>query len=347
MQFRKHFIILLCEQSTQHETVFQTSDILIKETVKNLCQKHVQKLCKDDDKLVQNLFEYYHKPLNKDNWKYNIGAMNGFLTFIQHLYNSFETNMSLDYDKAQFILATGLNFLDHFEPNIQIIGIRMFNILLSESNSRNASEYNMDQVILEDAEKLILKSNEVDFEKELWQCLLSCCSIGIVKYLPEKWSKFDDVFEKLIEKLAMTDDKTLSMLYLNYTTSFCVLGESELNVFKEFLEIDSFKEEIMTARAEFSKDVTHKWKFFEVIKTYRHEAPFSNLRIFRWIKKLIIVLQNESYKIGGNEMTVSTRVNVSFDRFFPGLFCLYKIISISRNFIFSIWLIFFLSQYKY
>lgn len=303
----------MCEQSTEYDTVFQTSDLFIKETLKNLCHNQVQKVCRDDDKLLQNLFEYYHKSLNKDNWKYSIGAVNGFLTFARNLYGNAasQTNMSLDYDRAQFILATGLNFLDNFEPNIQIIGIKLFNVLLNKSNSHITSELNMEQVILDDTEKLIQKSNEIDFVSELWQCLHACCLLGTDKYIPDKWSKFDDIFEGLIQRLSQENDKDLSMLYLSYVIKFSVMGESKFDKFDEFLDINSLKEHIQTARIETDYDESNKWNLLKVIQTYRQLPPFVNVRIFRWIKKLLILLQNEAFKLGGNELAVSAHVNVS------------------------------------
>lgn len=304
-----NFILLLCEQATEYDTVFQTSDIFIKETLKTLTHKHVPKACQDDEKLVQNLFEYYHKSLSKENWKFNIGAVNGFLTFVLKMYG--EPSLTLDQDKAQFILATGLNFLDHFEPHIQIIGIKLFNVLLSQSNSHITTQSNMEQVILKDAEKLIQKSKEIDFVRELWRCLYGCCFLSVDKYKPDQWSKFDDIFEGLIQKLANENDKDLSMLYMSYVIKFSVLGESKFDKFSEFLELEHLKEQIQTARMEIDYDELPKWLLSEMVKEYREEEPSANLPVFRWFKKLLILLQNEGFKLGGSELTVATHLNVS------------------------------------
>lgn len=52
--------------------------------------------------------------------------------FIYHLYNEPQENsiIEMDYDKVHFMLATGLNFVDHFEPEIKMIGLKLFNCML-------------------------------------------------------------------------------------------------------------------------------------------------------------------------------------------------------------------------
>lgn len=131
LQFRKYFILVLCEQSSQ-DTIFQVDDCTIISTVENLCRLYTKKLIQNDETLLNNLFDYYHNTLSKDEWKYNIGAISGFLMFIYHLYNEHQENsiIEMDYDKVKFMLATGLNFVDHFEPEIKMIGLKLFNCML-------------------------------------------------------------------------------------------------------------------------------------------------------------------------------------------------------------------------
>ncbi|XP_063706949.1 uncharacterized protein LOC134835884 isoform X2 [Culicoides brevitarsis] len=306
LQFRKNFIIVLCEQSTQYNIVFQDKDTDIEYTINNLFRNHVNKLCNEDEKLLQKIFEYYQSTLKKENWKYNIGALNSFPIFVNELYGT-KSKVILDFEIANFILASGLNFIDHFEPKIQIVGIKLFNILLLQQNAAKLSKYNIHEVILENAEKLIHKFKEVDFEVELWQCLLSCFLFRMEKQTPEIWSKFDDIFEQLLQKLAIESDKSLSILYIHFIIHFSLIGDSELHKINDSLEINSGKDLIKYVKLE---NIANKQKkLLEIINTCKQECPSTNFRILRWLKKMLCIFQNETLKFGGCGTAVSIHVN--------------------------------------
>lgn len=141
--------------------------------------------------------------------------------------------------------------------------------------------------------------------------------IQIKKSPPSTWNNFDTIFEALLHRLALNTDKGLSIIYLNYINKFCNIEEKDFIEDKyldlDFLELD-IKEQLFKYNNTSScrqEEETINWSFFENVEVFRNEpATLSTLYIFRWIKKLSLLLQSQVFELGGDEMCVATTLTV-------------------------------------
>lgn len=126
--FRKHFILLLCEQSADN-VPFKSEQLILQQNVKHLIDKWFRKIL--NEKCIFELVLQHYKTLLKVNvWKKNIGAIFGFHRFCQLNYKS---SNDLHMNEMFFVLATGTLLLEHYEPMYKQLGIDLYNILLSFS----------------------------------------------------------------------------------------------------------------------------------------------------------------------------------------------------------------------
>lgn len=126
--FRKHFVLLLCEQSAQN-VPYKTDQLILQQNVTHLTDKWFGKVI--NEKCIFELVLQHYKTLIKvDVWKKNIGTICGFHRFCQLNYKS---NNELHMNEVFFVLATGTLLLEHYEPMYKQMGIDLYNILMTFS----------------------------------------------------------------------------------------------------------------------------------------------------------------------------------------------------------------------
>lgn len=280
-EFRKLFILVLCEQSANN-TVFQVQDSKIVDAIQDLYQQLVKKICQADSQLLSGVMDNFTQKLNKDVWKRNLGAMYGFQQFCLTCYCD-DNAIPLNSNEAQFILSRALCFADHFEPELKIIALQLFNVLLNKKQIEVVKLMNVHLVIHKEVLTMVEKAKETNFIEKLWNCLYNCLYIEEGdKTNFKSWSQFDTTFKKLTERVGFEDNKLHTILYLNILNRFILMGRKE------------------TIEGE-----------FEVVVEELRKIKHPNYRMFRWVKRLFELYQNEAYKLGGSSDSVVQYLQVS------------------------------------
>lgn len=177
----------------------------------------------------------------------------------------------------------------------------------------------MNQVILEEVKKSINKHKDISINLEIWRCLFMCVKIEILikKTTPSTWNNFDTVFEALLHRSAMESDKGLSMIYLNYINKFCNIEETNF-IEDKYLDLDFLELDVREQLFKYNNtsscrqgEETLNWSFFENVEVFRNEFESSStLYIFRWIKKISLLLQNQIFELGGDEICIAITLTV-------------------------------------
>lgn len=127
--FRKQFVLLLCEQSVP-DAPYKTDQLMLQQNVTYLAEKWFRKLI-DEKCILEMVLQHYKTLIKVDVWKRNIGAIFGFHRFCQLNYKS--NNELLQMNEVFFVLATGTLLLEHYEPDYKRMGIDLYNILMTFS----------------------------------------------------------------------------------------------------------------------------------------------------------------------------------------------------------------------
>lgn len=286
LKFRKTLLMVVCEQAAPN-TLYQVQDSHIVKAVQSLSDRILPKLCRNDTQLQQAIFEYFTQKLNKDDWKMNIGAVYGFLYYFRVCYGSDVADpMTLDENGIQFILSRALCFSDHFEPEFKIMALQLFDILISPSHLSTTKKMNVDKVIYDEAFKMIEKAKELEYIELLWATLFTLINNNEknkqCKEDFKDWSPFDDTFDKLLSRVGFEDNKQLTQVYMKILIKF-----------------------IMMARVENINGDD------EVVVKELRQIKDPNYRIFRWVRKLFMLFQNEAFKLGGTSESVLEYLHVS------------------------------------
>lgn len=125
--FRKHFVLLLCEQSAQN-VPYKTGQVILQQNITHLVDKWFTKAV-NDKCIFELVLQHYKTLLKVDVWKKNIGSVFGFHTFCQIYFKSNDLHMS----EIFFVLATGTLLLEHYEPMYKELGIDIYLVLLMSS----------------------------------------------------------------------------------------------------------------------------------------------------------------------------------------------------------------------
>lgn len=282
LEFRKLFLMAICEQAAP-QTVYQIQDPVTVAGVAKVSNRLLPKVISADRELEKVIFEYFNKKLTKEEWRRNLGAIYGFHHYCMACFSGEADSLTLDTNGIQFVLARALWFSDHFEPEFHVIALGLFNILLNPKHVAVARDMNVHKVIYTEALKMVDKAKEIEYIQRLWTCLYTCIYIDESERTNFKvWSAFDETFEQLMIRLGFEDDKKLALLYMNTMIRFMQMGRDE--------KTEGEAEEVV-----------------ERLRAIKQP----NYRIFRWVEKLLCLLQNDAFKLGGDNESVLTYLHVS------------------------------------
>lgn len=286
LKFRQLFLMVICEQAAPN-TIFQVQDDNIKKAIQSLSNRLLPEVCHNDTQLEQAVLEYFKIKLNKEGWKKNLGAVYGFLHYCHTCFGCNQDPLKLDSNSIQFLLSRGLCFSDHFEPEFKMMALQVFTILISPTYRNSLKEMNVDKVIYTEVFNMIEKAKELNFIQLLWSCLFTLINYEEKSKQNRKdfmtWSQFDDTFEKLLCRVGFEDNKEFLLVYMKILKQFLCIGRTE--------SIDGDP--------------------VEVVKELRNIRK-PNYRIFRWVRKLLMLFQNEGFKLGGTVESVLNYLWVSF-----------------------------------
>lgn len=139
------------------------------------------------------------------------------------------------------------------------------------------------------------KSKTPEFISQLWECLIRCTLLS-QPFNPSKYSQFDELLEELMTRLGFESDKTLSIIYLSYLNQ--LLSASRSAIFN----VAHIRSLVQVALKTDSICPLQNW--LDAVGSLHQGQP--NYQCFRWVKKLLLLIQNEAFKLGGtdNELTL-------------------------------------------
>lgn len=124
-QLRTTLCLLLCEQSPI--TVFQVDSYRFQSSLINLSEKYFLFII-DDEEVLKEALDYYRQKLQPDSWKLNFGSVYGFVEFCERVFNV----KRLCSININFLLSVSLIYLDHFEPEIQHLALKILKVMFNE-----------------------------------------------------------------------------------------------------------------------------------------------------------------------------------------------------------------------
>lgn len=323
IEFRKYFCLVLCEQA--QPSIFQVEDKNLQHEVILLWHDNFPSIFKDT-KLIETMIKWYEKCLINESWSFNLGAIHGFVQFSNECFKLH----ALNNERANLLLSIGLKLLDHFEPYIQLYGLKLINVIFNEKvgkflkdiktiininifiillisqNLRLSKLLNLHKVVTKEVMKLTAKSNNAEFIENVWKLLYFCnnetqsCS---------QWTVLDDIIEELLARLGLENSKNITVIYLFYLNKFLMIHKQT-----EAFEISVIETIVNDA-------LTHD--SFTPIQTWLENLKYceSNQISFRWLKKISIVIQNECFKLGGDIKVLLVHIQVGLLKY-SGVTCI-------------------------
>ncbi|KAI8115236.1 hypothetical protein CVS40_12515 [Lucilia cuprina] len=128
LEIKTKLIVLLCE-ITSSNTIYQLNR---KDLISN-AERVLQNTAKLTNELDESLFKYYEDKLHKDKWKRQLGAVNGFVKYLEYRFNN-----ALDHDSKMsqkflmFCLSVALNVRTCYETHYKTLSTIIFLIMLQQ-----------------------------------------------------------------------------------------------------------------------------------------------------------------------------------------------------------------------
>lgn len=221
VQLRVNLLLITCEQAAPNAFYRSDQNIL----VTSLWKITDDNLVHFDGAVLRKVLQTYKDGLGKDRWKKHLGLVHGFPKFCEILLN--RRPEVVDRDAILFILSVGSNLVAHFDPHYKTIGLKVYRTLLEGGDKDLLKELNIHQVIFSESFPMMNKSDEVEFNENLLECLLNVVSMEDSVVRNFRWCKFDDVFIALLSLLGSHSESELSILLLNKVAKLCGVGVVE------------------------------------------------------------------------------------------------------------------------
>ncbi|XP_065088874.1 uncharacterized protein LOC135710278 [Ochlerotatus camptorhynchus] len=240
------------------------------------------------ERLLTLVWEHYQRVLKAKEWMYHPGDVVGFVRICEFLYGNMLVDAStLSQAKASFILSVGISLVEFHDPEYEILGLRLFNVLLSGQHRTMLRESNIHEVVFQNAFRLKAKAKSERFLRELWTCLFQYVDLtasGQTDF--SEWSILDDIVEALLETLAFESNLVLSSILLTYLLKLLSLDLPNL-VIDDLDDVQA---------------LDSKCHLYEpVLEQLRKHCAleFRNRRFYRWHKRLVSMLPFELEKACG------------------------------------------------
>jgi hypothetical protein len=276
IQLRINLVLLMCEQ-TEENPYFQTKDRILLNTLKKVTLDHLDDF---EDSIFHKLIQHYIASLNKSLWKRQLGMIHGFPMFCQ-IFLKHKSKL-VNCDNVMFILSVGSNLVAHYEPHYKTIGFKIYLHLMTLCDREHLKKYNIHSVIFNEAFPMIQRSNELNYNRYLYETLYHVVVIEDSVIKNTDWCNFDKVMSKLITHFSLESDVDLSNLLLYNIFIFCCIGHE--NFTPKLHELHS-------------QDVIECEMYFNALE---EKFRKQNRRAMRWSKKLMEMLTRESCKIFSN-----------------------------------------------
>lgn len=282
VQLRVNLLLITCEQAAPNAFYRSDQNIL----VTSLWKITDDNLVHFDGAVLRKVLQTYKDGLGKDRWKKHLGLVHGFPKFCEILLN--RRPEVVDRDAILFILSVGSNLVAHFDPHYKTIGLKVYRTLLEGGDKDLLKELNIHQVIFSESFPMMNKTDEVEFNENLLECLLNVVSMEDSVVRNFRWCKFDDVFIALLSLLGSHSESELSILLLDKVAKLCGVG---------VVEPSENQSESTEIRLE--SGLTTK----------------ANYRTMRWVKHLMEMMIRESPKMLSSR-SISLKILDAFHRIY-------------------------------
>ena len=265
-QLRSSLLLLVCEQ-TEPNTFFQTDQKILIASLEKILSDN---LVNFDDLVLRNVVETYKELLKKDSWKRQLGTVHGFPKFCEIVMGNRPGFVNADL--IMFMLSVGSNLISHYEPHYKTIGLKIYRNIVEKGNKNLLKELNIHQVIYVESFPLLQKSNEIDYNDNLYDILICAVAIENTEVIDSKWCKFDDLMDVILTQIGMESDGEVFRLLLRKLVKLSAISyeiNEDWNQINIELSLDELKEK--------SRSV--------------------NCRTLRWTKKLMQLIIRESSKL--------------------------------------------------
>ncbi|XP_058455033.1 uncharacterized protein LOC131432641 [Malaya genurostris] len=294
LEFRLTSALVIAEQFPVVNELceFQTANRIYRERFSELYEQGQLKQILTGDgsaRLLVRAWEHYERVLRGKEWMFNPGDVVSFVRLCEFLYGwMLEKPPELTQSVASFILSVGISLVEYHDPEYELYGVRLFNVLLKEDHKVMLKETNIHQVVFQNVFKLNAKTKSERFLTELWQCLLryvEIVEVGRTNF--SEWTDFDDIVEALLDALSFEQSHNLSSVLLLYLLKLLALDLSNFR-------IDDLDEvQAVDSRCHLYEPVLEQLRKYCALE-------FHNRRFYRWHRRLISMLPYELEKSCGS-----------------------------------------------
>uniref|UniRef100_A0A182W0B5 Uncharacterized protein n=1 Tax=Anopheles minimus TaxID=112268 RepID=A0A182W0B5_9DIPT len=304
VEFKAGLALVIAEQySTEEQTPgeggclgeeYRTGKASLRKRIAQFYQGHeLEHLLTDkgSDRVWRHLYKHYRRVLSPDEWKYHPADVTGFVQLIELLYGPYPLSAvsppELDDDAAAYILSVGITLVEFFEPAYQLMGVRLFCVLLGPRHRPVMRRTNIHHVVYSNAKKLTNKCNQELFLEALWRCIYLYVELEEADRKDfTQWNTVDDIMEILLNGLTFQTKLNLSSIYLLYLVKLLALDRPNYI-------IDGLDE---------IQSIDRKCHLYEpVCEQLRQDCHdgFHNRRYYRWLHQIIQLLPHEALKCQG------------------------------------------------
>ncbi|XP_029712606.2 uncharacterized protein LOC109405431 isoform X2 [Aedes albopictus] len=295
LEFQVNLVLVVAEQLQLPGEIydFQTENVAYRERLVELYQNGQLEriLTKEGDgseRLLKRIWEHFQKVLQGKEWMYHPGDVVAFVRICELLYgNMSEKPSELPQSVASFVLAVGISLVEHHDPEYEILGLKLFNVLLNERHRSMIKESNIHEVVFQNSFRLSAKAKSERFLRELWACIFQYVKMTATDQAEfGDWSKLDDVVEALLEALTFESNLALSSILLLYLLKVLSLD------LRNFLIDDLDDVQAVDSRCHLYEPVLEQLRKYCALE-------FRNRRFYRWHKRLVAMIPFELEKACG------------------------------------------------
>jgi hypothetical protein len=278
-QLRVNLLLITCEQ-TEANPFFQTDQKILVASLEKIVEKNFENF---DDSVLKKVVETYKEGLRKDAWKKQLGMVHGFPKFCKILMTN--RPKFIDADFTMFMLSVGSNLLTHYEPHFKTIGLKIYRNIVDLADKQLLKDLNIHQVIYSESFPMIRKSDDVDYNENLFEVLIHAVAIEDSVVKDSKWCKFDDLMEQILMQIGMEGNLEGFGVLLGKIVKLCGVGYG----------IGGKLEDQEKKLEENPEDLEKKLE--KNLEELKKNTRSMNCRTLRWIKKLMELILRESSKL--------------------------------------------------
>ncbi|XP_055619004.1 uncharacterized protein LOC129764173 isoform X2 [Toxorhynchites rutilus septentrionalis] len=291
LEFRLSLLLVIAEQlAVPGEPYdFQTQVSAYQKHIYRIYEREFERLLTGDgsEQLLKRVWEHYQKVLQGKEWMYHPADVIGFTRLCELLYGNLLDNAgALSQQVASFILSIGISLVDYHDPEYEVLGIRLFNVLLNGKHRALLLESNIHQVVFQNAFRLNGKAKSERFLRELYTCYFQYVRLEEAERTDfSEWTKFDDIVEALLDALAFESNLALSSILLLSLLKLLLLDLAGF-------AIDDL-DEVQHSKCHLYEPVLEQLRKVCVLE-------FRNRRFYRWHKRILLMLPFELEKACGS-----------------------------------------------